>query len=128
MTSMTLSNFEDHLPPPPWSLYAQILPTLWPWRPISNELPLPPFPSLLQMIINQLKENINQGWLLYVIRFFLQVGFRFKYQLINLVWLSFDFFSSSWSLTIWFAMVLYSCVCSCQKYHEMSFIYNYSHL
>ena len=61
-------------------------------RPISNE-PSPP----LQMIINQLNENIIQGWLLYVVRFFLQVGIRFQYQLIDLVWLSIDFFSFSWS-------------------------------
>ena len=35
----------------------------------------------LQMIANQLKGNIILGWLLYVIRSFLQVGFRFQYQL-----------------------------------------------
>ena len=44
----------------------------------------------LQMIINQLKANIVQGWLLYVIRSILQVGFRFKNRLINLInWLLF---------------------------------------
>ena len=32
----------------------------------------------LQMITNQLKENIIRWWLLYVIRSFLQVGFRFQ--------------------------------------------------
>ena len=57
-------------------------------RLISND---PPF----QMITNQLKKNMIQRWL-YVIRSFLQVGFHFQYQLINLVWLSFDFFSLSW--------------------------------
>ena len=62
------------------------------------------------MITSQLKENIIQGWLLYVIRSFLQVGFRFQYQLINLVWLSFDFFSFSWSFTIRISVVLYFCV------------------
>ena len=45
----------------------------------------------------QLKENIIQGWLLYVIRSFPQVVFRFQYQLINLVWLSIDLFLFSWS-------------------------------
>ena len=49
------------------------------------------------MITNQLKENIILGWLLYIVRSFLQVGFRFQYQLINFVWLSFDVFSFSWS-------------------------------
>ena len=59
----------------------------------------PPSPHL-QVITNQLKENIIQESLLYVIRSFLQVGFHFQYQLINPVWLSFrlsgfpfDFFS-----------------------------------
>ena len=54
-------------------------------------------PPPLQMITNQSKENIIQGWLLYVIRSSLQVGFCFQYQLINLVWLSIEFFSFSWS-------------------------------
>ena len=76
-------------------------------RPISNK-------PHHQMITNQLKENIIQGWLLYVIRSFFQADFRFQSQLINLVWLSFDFFSFSWSLTIcfFFFVVLYSCVCT----------------
>ena len=43
-------------------------------RHISNELPLPP---PLQMITYQLKGNIILGWPLYIIRSFLQVGFRF---------------------------------------------------
>ena len=49
------------------------------------------------------------------IRSFLQPGFRFQYQLINLVWLSFYFFSFSWSLSICISAALYSCVCSCPK-------------
>ena len=76
--------------------------------------PTPLVPSLpFQMITNQLKESTIQGWLLYVIRSFLQVDFRFQYQLINLVWLSFDFFSFSWSLTICFFVALHYCACSC---------------
>ena len=117
----------------PCSTTSKILPTPWLWT--SNFRRTPPlslFLSLslsLQMITNQLKEKIIQGWLLHVIRTFLQVGFRFQYQPINLVWLSFDFFSFSWSLTIispssW----LYTLACAVvQKYQEMSFIYNYSH-
>ena len=58
-------------------------------RPISNEHPLPA-PLPLQMIAAQLTENIIQVWLLYLIRPFLQVDFRFQYQLIDLVWLSID--------------------------------------
>ena len=79
----------------------------------------------LQIITNQLKENIIKWWLLYVLRSFLQVGFGFRYQIINFAWLSFDFFSLSWSLTICFFVALYSCVCSCPKYHEISFNYFY---
>ena len=59
---------------------------------LGRPITIPP----LQMITNQLKETM-QGWLLYVIRSFLHVGFRFQYQLINLAWLFIDFFSYSWS-------------------------------
>ena len=89
-----LFNFQDHHRSC-WST-PKILPLPWPWT--SNFKRTPP----LQMITNQLKENIIQGLLFYVIRSFLQVDFRFQYQLINLVWLSFDFFSFSWRLNICF--------------------------
>ena len=85
------------------------------------ELPILNEPPRLQMITSQLKGNIIQGWLIYIIRFFLQVGFRFQYQLINLAWLSFDFFSFSWSLLISFLVALYSCVCSCPKTSRNAF-------
>ena len=71
---------------------SKILPPPWPWTSNFKRIP----PSSVQIITNQLKENIIQGWLLYVIRFFLQVGFRFQCQLIKLVWLSIDFFSLIW--------------------------------
>ena len=44
------------------------------------------------MVTNKLKEKIIQRKLLHVIRSFFLLGFRFQYQLINLVWLCFDFF------------------------------------
>ena len=70
----------------------------------------------LQMITNQLKEKIIHGWLLYVIRTFPQVSFRFQYQPINLVWLSFDFFYLAEASLLYLLFVaLYSCVCSCPK-------------
>ena len=97
-----LSSFQD--PPPPKFFHPLDI-----GRPISNGSPP------LQMITNQFKENIIQRWLLYVIRSFIQVRFRFQYQFINLVWLSFDFFSFSWSLIICFLVALYSWVCSCPK-------------
>ena len=116
-----LSNFQ--VPPPPCQFTSKIFPLPWSWT--SNfKWTHPP----LQMKTNRLKENIIEGWLLCVIGSFLQIGFRFHYQLINLVWLSFDFFSFSCSLTFCFFVDLYSCVCSCPKIsRNVSFIYNYSH-
>ena len=70
-----MSNFQD--PPPPCPSTFKIFPPHDLGRSISNKPP-----SL--MITNQLKEHIIQRGLLYVIRSFLQVGFRFQYQLINL--------------------------------------------
>ena len=86
--------------------------------PISNE------PSSIQLIITQLKENIIQGWLLYVIRTFFKVGFRFQYQLINLDWLSFEFFSFNWSLIISFLVDLYSWMRNCPKI-EQNILYSH---
>ena len=72
---------------------------------------------------NQLKENIIQGWLLYVIRSFLQVDFRFQYQLINLVWLSFDFFSFSWTSSHYLLFRGFTLLCV----QLSNIIYNYSY-
>ena len=109
-----LSSFQD-LCPSPLSIYIQnsfILLTL----DVQFQTTSPPTSSPNdKMITNQLKENTVQEWLLYIITCFLQVGFRFQYQLINLVWLSCDFFSFSWSFTICFSMALYFCVYSCPK-------------
>ena len=149
-----LSNFQD--PPPPCPTTSKILPPVPltldiqfqanhpsppppPLPPLPPPPPLPPSPNDNQSI----KRKHNPRWLLYVIRSFLQVVFCFQYQLINLVWLSIDFFSFSWnqscpqsnfkklktsffafhlqredalgsrlswSLTIYFFVVLYSCV------------------
>ena len=40
---------------------------------------------------------MNIIWDITFIRSFLKVGFHFQYQLINLAWLSIDFFSFSWN-------------------------------
>ena len=87
-----MSNFQEPPPPPLLQLRPKFFHPLGIGRPISNE---PPH-CLLQMITYHLKQNKILGWP-YVIRSFLQFGFRFQYQLINLVWLSSDFFSFSWS-------------------------------
>ena len=105
MTSMKILQFSRL--PTPLSIYVQNFSTPCPWRYNTNTLPL-------QMITSQLKENMTPGWILYVIMSFFQVSFRFQYQLINFVWLSFDFFSFSWRRTISFFVALYSWVCSCQ--------------
>ena len=79
----------------------------------SNFKRMPP----LQIITNQLKVNIIKGWLLYVIKSFIQVGFRFHSLIL-----------SGFPLTsfhpLWFLFIkphylpflgLYSCMCSCPK-------------
>ena len=68
-----------------------MFPPPWPWT--FNFKWTPP----LQIITNQLQGNTILGWLLYVIRSFLQADFHFQYQLINLAWLSIDFFRFSWN-------------------------------
>ena len=65
-------------PHPPCPSTSKILPPLWPW--MCNFKWTTP----LQIITSQLKENIIQGWLLYAIKSFLQVGYRFQYQFIIL--------------------------------------------
>ena len=65
-------------------------------RPISSDFL--PSPNDNQSI----KRKHNPRMTIYVIRYSLHVGFRLQYQLVSLIWLSFDFFSFSWSLTISF--------------------------
>ena len=84
--------FKTPLLHPPCPATSKILPTPWPWTSNFKRNPLP-----LQMITKQLKRNVILGWLLYVIRSFLQFGFPFQYQLINFVRLSIDFVLFSWS-------------------------------
>ena len=83
--------FSPPLPHPICPPASKILPLLWSFTPNFKQI------SRLQMIANQLKENITEEWLLYVIRSFLQVGFPFQSQLLNLAWLSIGFFPFSWS-------------------------------
>ena len=83
MMSMKIVQFS--IPPHPLCpSTSKIPPPPWPWTSNFRRAPS------LQMIVNPLNENSFQGWLLYVIRSFLQVGFRFPYQPINLVWISFE--------------------------------------
>ena len=83
-----LSNFQDPLPP--LSIYIQNSSIS-----LTLDVEFQTNPPPLQMITNQLKDNIIRGWILYVIRSFLQVGFRFQSQLINLVCLSLTSFHSA---------------------------------
>ena len=117
--------FKTSYPPCPFT--SKILPPPWPWTSNFKRTPPPPLPPSLQMITDQLRENIIQGWLFYVIRSFFQVGFHFQYQLINLVFLYFTSVNSAESSLSAYSW-LYTIVCAVvQKYHEMSFIYNHSH-
>ena len=118
-----LSNFQD--PPSPVLPLrlstTKIFSPPWPWT--SNFKRTPPF----QMVTNKLKEKIIQRKLLHVIRSFFLLGFCFQYQLINFVWLCFDFFHLAEASLPAFSR-LYTTVCGiAQKYHKISFIYNYSH-
>ena len=96
ITSMKIVHLSRHaLPLPPLSSYVQSSST-----PLTLNVQFKRILSLalpLQIKTNQLKYNKIQGWLLYVIRSFLQVGLCFQYQRINLVWLSINFFPFSWS-------------------------------
>ena len=76
------------------------------------------------MITNELEDNIMHGWL-YVIRSFLHFNIRIQYQLINLIWLSFDFFSFSWSLTICF-FVAFILLCVQLPKNIMKCLLNYT--
>ena len=109
MTSMKIFQLLRPPPTPLVHLGSKFFLSLDLGRPISSQSPP------LQMITNQSKENVIQGWLLHVIMSFLQVGFRFQCQLIDLIWISFDFFSYNWSLAICFFVALYSWVCSCPR-------------
>ena len=112
--------------PLPCPSTSKIPPPCWPW--MSNfKRKNPPPSSPLQMITNELKEYIIQGWLLYVIR----PSFRsvFVFSINSLILSGFPLTSFhladtslsafSWLYTLAFAVV--------RKHHEMSLIYNYSH-
>ena len=113
MTSMKIVQLSR--PPTPTSIYVQNSSTSLNLG-VQFQTNLPPSAPSLQMITNQLKENIIQGWLS-------SPSFRsdFVFSINSLhgswliVWLSFDFFSFNWSLTICLLVALYSCLCGCPK-------------
>ena len=81
MTLMKIVQFSRASPPP---LLAQLRPTFF--HPLDPGRPIPPpwswtsnfkRTSPLHLKTNQLKENLIQRWLFYLIRSLLQVGFRF---------------------------------------------------
>ena len=102
-----LCNFQD--PQPPLFIHVQnsLPPTLDLGRPISNE-------SSLQMISNQLKENIIQGWLYMLSCQSFRSAFVFSINsliLPGLPLISFHLAEPSLSAFWW----LYTSVCSCPK-------------
>ena len=120
MTSMKIIQF-SRPPTPLVHLPPKFFHPLDLGRPFPNATTSPP----LQMITNQWKENIIQGWLLYVIRSFFQVGFRLSSLILHGFPLtSFHLPEASLSAFSW----LYTLVCAfVQKYHKLSFIYNCSY-
>ena len=112
MTSMKIVQF-SRPPTPLVHLRPKFFDPLDLGRPISYESPL-----LLQMITSQLKENIIKGWILYVIRSFLQVGFGFPYQTLILPGFpstSFHLAEASLSAISW----LYTLVCAVVNYVQL---------
>ena len=105
------SNFQD--PHPPCPSMSIILRPPWPWtsnfkRTLSR--PHPSSPNDNQSIKRKHNPRMN------IICYQVIPSGRFSFSLshINLIWLSFDFFSFNRSLTIWCFVALYSCVCNCQ--------------
>ena len=81
--------------------------------PVSNDSP--PAPCLSPNDNQSIKRKHNPSMTTASYQVLLSDRLLFSAQLINLVWLFFDFFLFSWSLTSCFAVPLYSCVCSCPK-------------
>ena len=120
MTFMKIFQFSRH--PTSLSIYLQNF-----FTPLPLDVQLQMIPPL-QMIINQLKENIIQGWLLYVIRSFLQLAFVSSINsliLSGFLLTSFHLAEPSLSPFSW----LYGLVsANVQKYHEMNtHLYMYAH-
>ena len=104
-------------PPTPLPIYLQNSSTSLNLNLQFQTTPLQP-PASLQMITNQRKYNPSMTNASYQV--LLSGRLLFSANLINLVWLSFDFFLFSWSLTFCFVVPLYSLVCAVvQKYHEI---------
>ena len=80
-----LSNFHNGLPPCPST--SKILPPFWPWT--SNFKRISPSPSDKQSIKGKRNPRLTNYYMLS--GSFLQVSLGFQYQLISLVWLSFEF-------------------------------------
>ena len=121
MTSMKIFRFSR--PPTPLLIYLQNL-----FTPLTLDVQFQMIPPL-QIIINQLKENIIQGWLLYVIRSFLQLAFVSSINsliLSGFLLTSFHLAEASRSPFSW----LYGLVsANVQKYHEMNtYLYVYTFL
>ena len=123
MTSMKIVQF-SRLPTPLVHLRQKFFHPLDLGRPISNE---PHHLShSLQMIANQLKENIMQGWLFMLS----STSFRsdFVFSINSLILFSFPLTSFHLAETSLYAFSwLYSLVCAVVQKYEMSFIYNCLH-
>ena len=110
--------------PPLLSIYVQNSST-----PLTLDVqfqPTPPSPPL-QMINNQLKENITQGWLCMLSGPCSRSAFVFNINSLILSGFPLTYFHLAEAGLCTFSW-LYALACVVvQKYHEMSFIYNHSH-
>ena len=117
MTSMKIGQF-SRAPTPLVHLRPKFFHPLDLGCPISNEAPSPIDKQSIKR-----KHNPSMTFICYQV---LPSGrfscFHFQYQFINIVWLSFNLFSFSCSLTFCFFVALYSsCVCSCPKFSRNVF-------
>ena len=88
MTPMKIVQYSK--PQPPCSCTSKFHPPPCPWTSNFKRILPPPLPSPSDKQSVKRKHNPRMTFICYqVIMSFLQVGFRFQYQLISLVWLSF---------------------------------------
>ena len=98
MTSMKIVQFSR--PPIPLSIYVlNSSAPPWPWTSNFKRTPTHPSPNDNQSIKKKKSKD----------------DYYMCYQVLPSGRPSFDFFSFSWSLTVYFFVVLYSCVSSCPK-------------
>ena len=107
---MKIVEFSRPPPPPPCPFTSKILPRLFSWK--SNFRRPPPF----QITTNQLEQKMVGSDFVFNINLLILLGFLLT---------SFHLAEASLLFSFsWFSTLVYTVI---QKYHEMSFIYAYTH-